>query len=38
LEDHRIRVIALVLEHGGDDVVVLAYRERSGNSDFTHSF
>jgi hypothetical protein len=26
-----------VLVHCGDDVVVLAHRERGGNTEFTHS-
>jgi hypothetical protein len=37
LKDHGVGFVALVLEHCGDDVVVLVYRERGGNTEFTHS-
>ena len=37
LKDHRVGVVALVLEHRGNDVVVLVNRKRSGRGNFTHS-
>src|SRR4029079_14524903 len=36
LDDDVVGVVALVVEHGAGDVVVLADRERRGNTELTH--